>query len=53
MSVKAHIHLFIMINYILKALTEAIFHEVKSNVRDDGTLLLRDILLQYHLLQIM
>lgn len=50
MSINVKVHLYIMINYIVPALTEAIFPEVKSFVRVDGSL---SILWQYRFSQIM
>lgn len=37
-TVNVQVHLYIMINYIEQSLTEAIFPEVRSIVRDDGSL---------------
>ena len=36
MSLNVKVHLHVMINYIVQALTEAIFPKVKSFVRDNG-----------------
>lgn len=37
MSINVKVHLYIIIHYIVPALTEAIFPEVKSIVRVDGS----------------
>lgn len=38
MSGNVQVHLYKMISYIVRATTETIFPEVKSTVRDDGSL---------------
>lgn len=37
MSVNVPVHLYVMINYIVESLTEAIFPEVKSILRDNDS----------------